>query len=44
MDIFAVGDQYMGEYNWGKAEGFGQYRWANGNVYSGQFYDGMKHG
>jgi hypothetical protein len=27
-----------------EAEGFGQYRWVNGNVYSGQFYDGMKHG
>jgi hypothetical protein len=34
----------MGEYAYGKAEGYGQYRWTNGNIYSGQFYNGMKNG
>ena len=35
---------YLGEYNYGKANGYGQYRWANGNTYSGTFKDGMKVG
>ena len=34
----------MGEYRFGKAEGFGQYVWANGNSYAGQFFNGQKHG
>lgn len=34
----------MGEYCWGKAEGYGQYGWSNGHSYSGQFYNGMKNG
>ena len=33
--MFAIGDQYIGEYHYGKAQGHGQYRWKNGNVYSG---------
>ena len=41
-DIFAMGDSYVGEYSLGKAEGYGQYRWKDGNVYSGQFYNGVK--
>ena len=34
----------MGEYNYGKANGYGQYKWANGNTYSGIFHEGMKQG
>jgi len=34
----------VGEYAYGKAEGYGQYRWMNGNIYSGQFFNGMKNG
>ena len=43
-DRFSVGDFYIGEYRFGKDDGYGQYNWANGNQYSGQFYNGMKHG
>ena len=35
---------FLGEYNYGKAEGYGQYRWTNGNIYSGMFVDGRKEG
>lgn len=35
---------YIGEYQYGKAEGYGQYQWENNNVYSGQFQNGMKNG
>ena len=43
-DTFANGDVYLGEYNYGKANGYGQYKWANGNTYSGIFVEGMKEG
>jgi hypothetical protein len=43
-DIFVNGDKYLGEYSFGSASGYGQYRWSNGNIYSGIFRDGMKHG
>ena len=43
-DNFANGDSYLGEYTYGKANGYGQYKWANGNVYSGIFVEGMKEG
>lgn len=42
--MFANGDVYLGEYQYGRAEGYGQYRWANGNTYNGLFKDGMKEG
>lgn len=28
----------------GKPEGYGQYKWANGNTYQGTFKNGFKHG
>jgi hypothetical protein len=34
-DKFSVGDTYVGEYRYGKADGYGQYTWNNGNVYLG---------
>ncbi len=43
-DYFIIGDNYIGQYQLGKAEGYGQYRWSNQNFYSGQFVNGMKHG
>ena len=43
-DIFANGDVYLGEYSYGRAEGYGMYKWANGNSYSGIFQDGKKSG
>ena len=35
---------YLGEYSYGRAEGYGQYIWENGNTYSGIFKNGMKDG
>jgi len=35
---------YLGEYAYGRAEGYGMFKWASGHVYSGIFKDGMKDG
>tara|TARA_B110000285_G_scaffold203187_1_gene239090 strand:+ start:996 stop:1160 length:165 start_codon:yes stop_codon:yes gene_type:complete len=35
---------YTGQYREGRPEGFGQYKWANGNQYTGEFRLGQKHG
>ena len=42
--MFANGDAYTGQYNDGKPEGFGQYKWKNTSIYVGEFVNGMKHG
>ena len=36
-DQFANGDMYLGEYAYGRAEGYGMYKWINGHTYSGIF-------
>ena len=35
---------YIGQYNFGKPEGFGQYKWENSSNYTGEFLNGLKHG
>jgi len=34
-DFFSNGDIYVGQYHFGKPEGFGQYKWENGSNYTG---------
>jgi hypothetical protein len=36
-DFFSNGDIYIGQYENGKPQGYGQYKWANGNTYIGDF-------
>ncbi len=43
-DFFKNGDVYVGQYKYGKPDGFGQYKWQNGNTYTGLFSNGLKHG
>jgi hypothetical protein len=41
----AVGtDRYEGQFVKGWPNGYGTYTWANGNVYTGDWIDGMRHG
>jgi len=35
---------YIGQYQYGRPEGYGQYKWSNGNTYQGMFKGGLKHG
>jgi hypothetical protein len=35
------GDVYQGEWKFGKQDGFGEYRFASGTVYHGEFKNGM---
>lgn len=37
-------DQYCGYYENDKKNGYGEYSWANGNLYKGEFVDDFKHG
>lgn len=43
-DFFANGDQYTGEYRYGKPYGRGKYIWGTGAVYDGEFVEGKKNG
>lgn len=37
-------DSYKGEYQNGRFDGFGTYKWSNGAVYEGSFKNGFRHG
>lgn len=41
---FANGDFFMGAYENGKPNGFGEYYWSNGCNYKGFFKNGLRHG
>lgn len=43
-DFFANGDEYTGEYRYGKPCGRGTYKWKSGAIYNGEFKDGKKTG
>jgi hypothetical protein len=43
-DFYANGDQYTGEYRYGKPCGRGKYLWGSGAVYEGEFIEGKKNG
>ena len=38
------GNSYDGDWVEGKKEGFGTYRWANGQVYVGEYKNNKQHG
>jgi hypothetical protein len=41
----AIGiDQYEGQFRKGLPNGYGVYRWSNGDVYEGQWKNGLRHG
>lgn len=40
----AKGDSYVGEWKFGKADGYGVHVWINGDRYEGQFKQCLKHG
>ena len=40
----ATGDSYVGEWKFGKADGFGVHLWINGDRYEGEFKQSLKHG
>ena len=42
--MFSNGDNYRGEYKYGKPDGYGVYTWANGATYEGYFLNGLKNG
>ena len=44
MEHYTNGNNYKGNFIRGKAEGVGIFRWANGEVYEGEWKDGLKHG
>ena len=37
-------DKYEGEYVEDKKEGYGVFKWQNGNLYKGNFFNDQKHG
>lgn len=41
---FVNGDLFMGNYENGKPNGFGEYHWSNGSTYKGYFKNGLRHG
>lgn len=41
---FANGDVFMGNYENGKPNGFGEYHWKNESSYKGFFKNGLRHG
>ena len=44
MEIFSNGNQYIGEYNEGKAHGQGKYVWRNSDFYDGDWVNGFREG
>ena len=42
MENFPNGDFYKGYYVQGKPQGKGQYHWANGATYVGEFVNGLR--
>lgn len=41
---FSTGAVYKGQWKNNKMHGFGEYDWADGNLYIGEFADGKQHG
>jgi hypothetical protein len=39
-DEGTANELYIGEFKEGKKEGFGEYRWADGRIYKGQWAEG----
>jgi hypothetical protein len=37
-------DSYEGQFTKGLPNGYGTYTWANGNIYTGEWIEGMRHG
>jgi len=40
--INEIGDEYQGFFKNDKKNGKGTYKWANGNIYNGEFLDDMR--
>ena len=44
VERFTNGDTFMGDYQEGKPDGFGEYYWSTGAYYKGQFKNGLRNG